>query len=111
MCYELGSGMSLHRETGPEGEARHHCWGGQEEESWITVGISLHMHRLSEGGLHWLRLRVERTHLLGLQETRCFLCGKWVARHLLCGLRAAGGLSATWYLLHDLKAEGTVEII
>ena len=25
----------------PAGEARHHCWGGQEEEGWASIGNAL----------------------------------------------------------------------
>ena len=52
----------------------------------------------------WCRLWVTRRHLLRVQETGHFLCSLRVARHLLCGLRAAGGLSVTWSLLHDIEA-------
>ena len=27
--------------SGPTGEARHHCWGGQEEVGRATIGISI----------------------------------------------------------------------
>ena len=30
--------------SGPGGEARCHCWGGQEEEGQTTTGISLPVH-------------------------------------------------------------------
>ena len=54
-------------------------------------------------GLLWCRLRVARSHFLGLREVSCYLCRLQVAGHLLCGLRAVGGISAMWYLLHDLQ--------
>ena len=53
VCYGLGSGMPRQRKprkrSGPTKEARCHCWGGQEEEGWTTIVISLHTRGLSEG--------------------------------------------------------------
>ena len=39
------------KRLGPTGEARCHCWEGQEEEGLIAIGISVHMHMcgFSEG--------------------------------------------------------------
>ena len=34
----------LRRRSGSAGEARCHCWGGQEEEEWTTIGISFTAH-------------------------------------------------------------------
>ena len=39
----------IQRRSGPTGEARNHCWEGQEEEGRITIGISLFTRKLSEG--------------------------------------------------------------
>ena len=45
VCYRLGRGMPQPKEprrrSGPIGEAKHHFWGGGEEDVWITIGISL----------------------------------------------------------------------
>ena len=51
---ELGSGMPQRgdpgRRYGSIEEARHHCWGGQEEEQWPTIGISFSVHAWTLGG-------------------------------------------------------------
>ena len=43
-----GSRMPEPREPGrrsrPAGNARHHCWGGWEEEGWTAIGISFPVH-------------------------------------------------------------------
>ena len=87
VCHGLGSGMPQPREprrrSGPAREARHHCWGGQEEEGQTAIGISFPVHTGSQRlGYLWHRLWVVRDHLLRLQETVCLLCGLWVAGHL-----------------------------
>ena len=54
VCYGPESGKPRQRKpwrrSGPVGEARHHCWGGWEEEGQTTVEICLHKPGLSEGG-------------------------------------------------------------
>ena len=48
-----GSGTQWQREprrrTEYPGEARHHCWGAQEQERQTAIGISLYTPWLSEG--------------------------------------------------------------
>ena len=50
--HKLGSGTPQPKEpgrrSGPEGEARCHCWGWQDGAGWIAIGTSLC--GLSEGG-------------------------------------------------------------
>ena len=65
------------RRSGPTGKARHHCWGGQEEEGWIAIGISFSA--------------LTQTWRAELQA----------ARHLLCGLQVA--VPAVW-AKHDRGA-------
>ena len=54
VSYRLGSGTlqlrKPRRRSRPTGEARCHCWEGQEEEGWTTIGISLKTQRVSEDG-------------------------------------------------------------
>ena len=81
------------RRSGPTGEARHHCWGGQEEEGWTTIRISFPAHvcvDFQRVEHIWHRLQVARGHLLGLWETGHLSCRLQVAGHPLRGLRAAG---------------------
>ena len=61
-----------------------------EEEGWTTIGISLCMLRLSEGGAPLLRLLSERPFGQAM-ETGHYLCRLWVAGQFWYGLRAAGG--------------------
>ena len=101
VCYRLGSGMPQQREpggrSGSPGEARCHCWGGQEKEGRTAIGNSLcpslhtHAHRLSEGGAALEQAMCGKKPLAHLGETRHFLCRLLVTRYLLCGLRASGG--------------------
>ena len=108
VCYGLGSETPRQvepgRRSGPTGEGRCHCWGGQEKEGQTAIGLSLllnmHVHacRLSEGGEALVQamgalvqLTDSKKPLAHLGETGCFLCRLPVARHILCGLRAPWG--------------------
>ena len=54
VCRGLGSEVLQLREpgrrSGPTGEAKHHYWGGQEEEGQIAIGISFSAHVQTLGG-------------------------------------------------------------
>ena len=70
------------RRSGPTGETRCHCWGGQEEEGRTTIGIScIQVHIVSEDGAPLMQAKGGKKPLLRLRETR----------HLLCRLMAVGG--------------------
>ena len=84
--YRLGSGIPGQREprrrSRPSGEARRHCWGGQEEEGQITIGNSLclsmhaHAHGLSKGRAALAQATGSEKGLASLWETR------WLWRRL-----------------------------
>ena len=78
MCHRLGSGTiqprMCGRRPGPTGKARHHCWGGPEEEgqdcyrnaflcthmgSWVT-GCLLHRKMLGAGANRCSHLGLQR---------------------------------------------------
>jgi len=48
LCHGLRRRMPEQREprrrSGPTGEARHHCWGGREEEGQTNIGITFPVH-------------------------------------------------------------------
>ena len=91
MYYDLGSGTPQLREarkrSGHIGEARCHCWGGQEEEGRTIIGISFpaHVHTIRRQGTSG----TDRT-CLSYGRMRHFLCRLREAGHLLCELRAQG---------------------
>ena len=78
----MGGGMIYHgqgrgtpqqkeprRRSRPAGEARHHCWDGQEEEGRSTIGNSLNRSMCMPTGsqrvsLPWCRLRAVKSFLL-----------------------------------------------
>ena len=64
------------RRSGPSGEERHHCWGGQEEEGWTTRGTSFPacMCGLSEGGVPQEQVMGGEKPLALAVGDQCFLC-------------------------------------
>ena len=48
---EMPQSRKPRRRSGPVEEARCHCWEGEKRRGRAPQGISLHMCRLSEGGM------------------------------------------------------------
>ena len=92
------SGMPWQRElgrgSGPTGEARRHCWGGQEQEGWTAIGISLRRHfQLSEGSMPLVRATgVEKP--LGAKGDREILVQARGVQAPLVWAKGSGGLCA-----------------
>ena len=99
----LGSGIPQLRETGrrsgPTGEARCHCWGGQEDEGCTAIGISFfgRVHRLSEG-------RAPLAQAMGGERPLAWAVGDQAP---LGWAKGSKELSATRHLLRDPQAVGT----
>ena len=75
----LGGGVPQQRDSGrrsePAGEAKRHCWGGQEEEGWTAMEIffSAHTQTLREHPLqHQLPQRL--AHRRALQPSTTHYC-------------------------------------
>ena len=89
---------------GAVGEAKHHCWGGQEEEGHTSIGLpSVDSQRL---GHLWFRLWVMRHHLLrlGIPGNSCAGYSGWA--HLVSD-KGRRGLNMMCCLLCDLQVVGT----
>jgi len=82
------------KRSGHAGEARSHCWGGQEDEGWTAIGNSLHqrghMPTDLEGRVDLVQAARGKKPLARLGQIGQFSCRLQVARHLLCGLRTSG---------------------
>ena len=97
-CHRLGCETPQLREPVPTGEARHHCWGGREEEGWTALRISFPAHaQLSEG-------RVPLAQATGGEVPSVWATGDQAP---LLWPKGSRGLSVMQPLFHDLQAVGT----
>ena len=101
--YGRVSGMPLQRELGrgpgPTGEARRHCWGGQEQEGWTAIGISLRRHfQLSEGSMPLVRDTGVEKPLVGAKADREILVQATGVQTSLVWAKGSRGLCEKWCL-------------
>ena len=79
------------RRSGPTGEARHHCLGGERRMGRLHRKLPV-LEQVHAGSLRGWGSSAEATGgekpFAHLREIRHFLCRLVVARQLLCGLRA-----------------------
>ena len=90
------------RRSGPTGGARSHYWGGQEEEGWTTIGISLGTLGLSEGEVPLVQATGGKKPLAWATGDQALL-----VQALLVWAKGSRGLSVTWCLLSNQHAAGT----
>ena len=112
--YAMGWGAECHsqgnlgRRSGPAGEARHHCWGGQEEEEGTAIVISFPVHSwtVRGRGASVQASGDERPHDRAKQDQVPleWAMGGWAP---LVWAKGCWGLSTMWCLLHDLQMVGT----
>ena len=88
-----GEWEEIREKSEPTGEARHHCWGGENEEGKTAIGISLHTRaRVLRGqGASGTGYRWREPTCSDYVRFASFLCRLWVAGQFLCGLRTTQG--------------------
>ena len=78
VCHGLGSGTPQQREhqrrSRSAGEAGCHCWRGQGEEGWTTIGNSLHQSMRMPVGLEG---GAALAQAMGWREASCSFRGDW----------------------------------
>ena len=93
-CHRLERGTPWQREprrkSRPAGEARRHCWGGQEEEGQTACTRACAYRQALRGWDGSVQALVSEKPLACLGDTGQFLFRLPVARNLLYGLRASG---------------------
>ena len=108
----LGSGMpqlrELRRRSGPAGEARCHCWWGQEEEGLTTIGIFFPVHAwiLRGWGTSGTGYRWQGSLAQAVGDLAPLIQDSGGQASLVCA-KGSGRLSATQHLLCDLQEAGT----
>ena len=90
--------MPQPRESGKSApiEARHHCWGGQEEEGQTAIGIYFLAHVQT--------LRGQAASGAGTTYLDYWAKGDWAP---LVWAKGSRGLSMMQHILHDLQMAGT----
>ena len=96
------------RRSGPEGEAKQHCWGGSEKEGQTAIGISFPVHTQALRG--WVppakAMDGERP-LAWAAGDRALLVWAMGGLAPLVWAKGSRELIAMWCLLHDLQVAVT----